>query len=74
MPCFNDLEQYLSDVESSGPIKEFEVVCDKTNNTEQSIAEGRLNVDLVFHGSLAQHVRDSLERAAADKPDECNRT
>lgn len=71
MPCFNDLEQYLADVKDSGLIEEFDVSCNDTNNTEQNIKQDRLNVDLVFHGSLAQHVRDSLERAAAD---ERNRT
>lgn len=40
---------------------EYEVVCDDTNNSPESIKEGRLNVDLVFHGSLAAYVRTLIE-------------
>ena len=40
---------------------DFEVVCNDTNNSPESIKEGRLNVDLVFHGSLAAYVRTLIE-------------
>lgn len=56
------VENFLQDVEGQGLIPEYEVICDSSNNTKESIQRGELNVDLVFHGSLAQAVRDTLAR------------
>ena len=41
-------------------LSEFRVVCDGTNNTPEDIEQGKLNVDLVMTGGLAQRVRQQL--------------
>jgi hypothetical protein len=57
-----DAEGFFKDILPHGVIPQYEVICDSSNNTKESIKRGELNVDLVFHGSLAQAVRDKLAR------------
>lgn len=73
----NFVDRFLDELKARHELlKEFEVICNDTNNSEQDRKEGRLNVDLVFYGSLAQHVRDQLDELAryGDEKDQCNRT
>jgi hypothetical protein len=58
-----DVDNFLKDVAKQGRLKEFTVVCDESNNTPEDIDQRRLNVDVIFYGSLAEHVRKRLEES-----------
>lgn len=67
------VDDFLDSLKDQKP-KEFEVICDSSNNTPESIARGELKVDMVFYGSLADYVRRKMEELSSEQQTQCNRS